>query len=77
VTRVPGATYRLQLHGGLTFAAAADLVGYLDDLGITDCYVSPVFRARRGSAHGYDVVDHGSLDPAASRSACVRRAWAC
>ena len=61
--RVPGATYRLQFHPGFTFRDARALVEYLHDLGITDCYASPVLRARPGSTHGYDVCDHGQLNP--------------
>ena len=55
--RVPGATYRLQLHAGFGFRAARALVPYLRGLGITDLYLSPIFQARRGSTHGYDVTD--------------------
>jgi (1->4)-alpha-D-glucan 1-alpha-D-glucosylmutase len=55
--RVPAATYRLQLGSDLTLAAARDLVPYLDSLGISDAYLSPVLQARRGSTHGYDVTD--------------------
>ncbi|MEX2157827.1 MAG: alpha-amylase family glycosyl hydrolase, partial [Dehalococcoidia bacterium] len=54
---VPAATYRLQLNREQTFADARALVDYLDALGITHLYVSPVSQARPGSAHGYDVVD--------------------
>ena len=39
------------------------LVGYLTALGISDVYASPLFRARENSSHGYDVVDHGTIDP--------------
>ena len=59
----PTATYRLQMLGHLKFADAQVLVGYLHDLGIGTEYLSPFFRARRGSTHGYDIVDHGRLDP--------------
>ena len=62
-SRVPASTYRLQLNGGFTFANAADIVDYLDALGITDFYLSPFLMARRGSLHGYDVVDHGQFNP--------------
>ena len=62
-TEFPTATYRLQLHGHLSFAAARDLVPYLSELGIGAAYVSPFLCARQGSQHGYDVVDHGRLDP--------------
>src|SRR5579871_950338 len=51
------ATYRVQFHAGFRFADARDLVPYLNELGITDLYSSPRFKARRGSSHGYDVVD--------------------
>lgn len=54
---VPAATYRLQLNREQTFADARALVDYLDALGITHLYVSPVSQARPGSTHGYDVVD--------------------
>ncbi len=61
--RLPGATYRLQFHAGFTFRDAAAIVPYLHALGITDCYASPYFTARPGSAHGYDITDHQSLNP--------------
>ncbi|WP_454778090.1 malto-oligosyltrehalose synthase [Georgenia muralis] len=56
--RLPVSTYRLQLGPDLTFAAAEALLPYLDDLGVTDLYLSPVLQAAPGSTHGYDVVDH-------------------
>ena len=55
------ATYRLQLGTDLDFAAARDLVPYFRDLGISHLYLSPSFRARPGSTHGYDVIDPNSL----------------
>ncbi|MRG93090.1 malto-oligosyltrehalose synthase [Polyangium spumosum] len=61
--RVPGATYRVQLNHAFTFEDAADIVDYLDMLGVTDLYASPFFKARPGSMHGYDLVDHNSLNP--------------
>src|SRR5262249_47352934 len=61
--RVPAATYRLQLSRDFTFRDAGDLVPYLHDLGVSDCYVSPVLQARAGSGHGYDVCDHSRLNP--------------
>jgi (1->4)-alpha-D-glucan 1-alpha-D-glucosylmutase len=56
------ATYRVQLHAGFTFDDAAALTGYLAALGVTHLYCSPILQAARGSAHGYDVVDHGRLN---------------
>jgi (1->4)-alpha-D-glucan 1-alpha-D-glucosylmutase len=55
-------TYRLQLNGTFGFEAARATVEYLAELGITDVYSSPLLAARRGSTHGYDVVDHGRLN---------------
>ncbi|OBI49170.1 malto-oligosyltrehalose synthase [Mycobacterium sp. E787] len=55
-------TYRLQLRGessgfAFTFADAENLLDYLDDLGVSHLYLSPVLTAARGSNHGYDVTD--------------------
>jgi (1->4)-alpha-D-glucan 1-alpha-D-glucosylmutase len=61
--QIPTATYRLQLNRTFTFRDAANLVPYLADLGISHCYVSPYLRARPGSMHGYDIIDHNSLNP--------------
>jgi (1->4)-alpha-D-glucan 1-alpha-D-glucosylmutase len=55
------ATYRLQLHAGFTFADAQLVVPYLADLGVSHLYLSPVLQAAPGSAHGYDVLDHGRV----------------
>lgn len=63
VTRVPGATYRLQFNREFTFADAQKLAPYLKDLGITDLYASPLLEARRGSPHGYDVINPERLNP--------------
>jgi (1->4)-alpha-D-glucan 1-alpha-D-glucosylmutase len=56
-------TYRLQLRPGFGLRDAERLVPYLADLGVSHVYCSPYLRARRGSAHGYDVTDHGALNP--------------
>ncbi|MBP7147943.1 MAG: malto-oligosyltrehalose synthase, partial [Acidobacteria bacterium] len=61
--RVPGATYRIQCHAEFPLAAVRAIVPYLDDLGISDVYLSPITQARAGSTHGYDVVDPRRLDP--------------
>ena len=61
--RIPLATYRLQFNRGFTFEDAARLVPYLDALGITDLYASSYLAARPGSRHGYDIVDHTTLNP--------------
>src|SRR5262249_57142017 len=61
VARQPLATYRVQLHHGFPFDAAAAIAGYLAELGVTDLYTSPILQAAPGSMHGYDVVEHGSV----------------
>jgi (1->4)-alpha-D-glucan 1-alpha-D-glucosylmutase len=58
----PTATYRFQLTPDNGFAALAARAGYLDRLGVSHAYVSPVLQAAPGSMHGYDVVDHGRID---------------
>ena len=60
---IPLATYRLQLTADFDFDKAAAVVPYLKALGITHLYTSPVMKARKGSTHGYDTVDHNQLNP--------------
>src|SRR6476659_6854371 len=64
LNRIPQSTYRLQLGADLTLDQVRDLLPYLQELRISDLYLSPLFRARAESSHGYDVVDHGTIDPA-------------
>src|SRR5262249_15080732 len=42
---------------------AAELAPYLARLGISHCYFSPYLKARPGSQHGYDIIDHNVLNP--------------
>lgn len=60
---IPLATYRLQLTASFGFDDAAAVVPYLKQLGISHLYASPFMKARRGSTHGYDIVDHTTLNP--------------
>ena len=78
--RIPAATYRLQFTPDFGFRDAEAVLPYLHELGITDIYAAPIFYARPGSQHGYDVVDPNQLNPElgseqqfASLSACARR----
>jgi len=57
------ATYRVQLNAEFALRQARAIVPYLDDLGVSHLYCSPVLAARRGSTHGYDVVDPTRVDP--------------
>src|SRR5579863_4502770 len=59
----PVSSYRLQFNREFSFLDARALVPYLRALGITHCYASPLLKARTGSAHGYDITDHNSLNP--------------
>lgn len=61
--RTVRATYRLQLHREFTLQDATRIVPYLARLGISHVYTSPLLKARAGSTHGYDVVDHTLLNP--------------
>jgi (1->4)-alpha-D-glucan 1-alpha-D-glucosylmutase len=56
------ATYRVQLTPECGFAALTAALPYLQQLGISHLYLSPVFRSRPGSTHGYDVTDHSRID---------------
>ncbi|WP_253875888.1 alpha-amylase family glycosyl hydrolase, partial [Mycobacterium asiaticum] len=56
------ATYRLQLRGAssgfaFTLADAENLLDYLDELGVSHLYLSPILTAVSGSSHGYDVTN--------------------
>ena len=61
--RVPDATYRFQFHAKFRFADAIKLIPYLAKLGVSHLYASPFLKARPGSTHGYDVIDHNAVNP--------------
>ena len=61
--RIPVSTYRLQFNREFTFGQARALAEYFRELGVTDYYSSPVLKARPGSPHGYDIVDHTQVNP--------------
>ncbi|MPZ42716.1 MAG: malto-oligosyltrehalose synthase [Betaproteobacteria bacterium] len=60
---IPRCTYRLQLHREFDFSRATALIPYLAALGVSHVYCSPYLRARAGSQHGYDIIDHAALNP--------------
>ena len=60
---VPRATYRVQFHAGFRFEDAQRIVPYLAALGASHLYASPYLKARAGSTHGYDIIDHNALNP--------------
>ncbi len=57
------ATYRIQFNPSFGFKHIEELVPYFDKLGISHIYASPIFKARKGSEHGYDIVDPTILNP--------------
>ena len=62
MARVPGSTYRLQLHEDFGFEQAGEVAPYLKKLGVTHVYSSPYLQAAPHSHHGYDVVDHRKVN---------------
>ncbi|MFD1745687.1 malto-oligosyltrehalose synthase [Rhizobium helianthi] len=60
---IPTSTYRIQFRNGMTFDKAAELVPYLNSMGISHLYASPIFTAAKGSTHGYDVADANEIEP--------------
>lgn len=60
--RIPVATYRLQFNRNFRFKDAKKIIRYLHNLGISDVYASPYFKAKEGSVHGYDIVDHNQFN---------------
>ena len=60
-SRIPGATYRLQFNADFTLDQAGEILDYLDTLGVTDVYASPLFQARPNSTHGYDTCSHSRI----------------
>lgn len=62
MARIPGSTYRLQLHEEFGFDNASAIAPYLKKLGVTHVYSSPYLQAAPHSRHGYDVVDHRKVN---------------
>src|SRR5262249_52990729 len=63
--------YRVQLNKHFPFARAAALAGYLDELGVSELYASPILAARPGSTHGYDTCDPTRVNPELGGEACL------
>jgi (1->4)-alpha-D-glucan 1-alpha-D-glucosylmutase len=73
LSTTPRATYRLQFFAGFTFDDAIPWVPYLAGLGISHLYASPILKARPGSTHCYDIVDHGQINPELGGEPALRR----
>src|SRR5690349_20330567 len=59
----PVATYRIQFHKEFSFNEFEKIIEYLQKLGISTVYASPVFESTSGSVHGYDVLNPLSINP--------------
>jgi (1->4)-alpha-D-glucan 1-alpha-D-glucosylmutase len=60
--RIPAAVYRIQINTSFRFDAVREIIPYLDELGISDIYASPLFTATAGCMHGYHVCDHRQMN---------------
>ncbi len=67
------ATARLQFHREFPLDRATELVPYFARLGISHIYASPLLKARPGSTHGYDIVDHNQINPELGGEDALRR----
>jgi len=70
---IPGSTYRVQLSHRFTLDDLAAQVPYIARLGVTHVYLSPIYSARPGSPHGYDIVDYGCVNRELGGMAAWRR----
>src|SRR5438067_4645536 len=70
---IPRATYRVQFNKDFGFDDAAQIAPYLARLGVSHLYASPWLKARPGSSHGYDIVDHQKLNPELGDEAAFNR----
>lgn len=60
---IPSSTYRVQLHKDFSFKKLDGIIDYLQALGISTIYASPILTAVPGSMHGYDVIDSHAINP--------------
>ena len=70
---IPRATLRLQFHAGFTLDDACAHVDHFAALGVSHVYASPLWVARRGSTHGYDIVDPTAINPELGGEPALRR----
>jgi len=73
IMHLPLATYRIQFNKSFDFGQALRVIPYLAELGMSDIYASPIFKASPGSTHGYDVVDPRELNPELGGTAAFDR----
>jgi (1->4)-alpha-D-glucan 1-alpha-D-glucosylmutase len=73
ITTLPQSTARLQFFDGFTLDDAIAIIPYLAKLGISHVYASPLLKARPGSTHCYDIVDHNEVNPELGGEPALRR----
>jgi len=59
----PDSTYRIQFQKSFSFKDFEGIIEYLQKLGISTIYASPVFESMAGSVHGYDVLNPHNINP--------------
>jgi malto-oligosyltrehalose synthase/4-alpha-glucanotransferase len=59
----PISTYRIQFNKAFSFDDLEKIIPYLQQLGVSTLYASPIFAATPGSTHGYDAVDPLIVNP--------------
>ena len=59
----PVSTYRIQFNKDFTFLHLEKIIPFLDKLGISTIYASPIFEATPGSTHGYDGTGPNKINP--------------
>ena len=66
-------TARIQFHKDFTLDDAVRLVPYWREIGVSHLYASPLLESRPGSTHGYDIVNHDTIDPELGGEPALRR----
>lgn len=62
IAKIPDSTYRLQFNKDFSFNDAKEIIPYLKKLGISHIYASPLLSPRKGSMHGYDVINYDEIN---------------
>lgn len=60
---IPNSTYRVQLNHRFTFKDLQAQIPYLNQLGISTIYASPIAKASTNCSHGYEVADFSQINP--------------
>lgn len=69
----PHTTYRIQFHKNFNFTHLENILPYLQQLGVTMIYASPILTSTPGSGHGYDGTDMNQLNPELGALADLQR----